>query len=61
MGTVIHCRYVGAEAARGIHQNGWTLEEYREKSGGRGGRFPARELSEGGGVPRPVSDCPIKP
>jgi hypothetical protein len=34
MGTVIHCRYIGAEAAREIHQNGWTLEEYCEKSGG---------------------------
>jgi D-alanyl-D-alanine carboxypeptidase len=28
-----HYRYVGAEAAREIHENGWTLEEYCERSG----------------------------
>ena len=28
-----HYRYVGVEAAREIHKNGWTLEEYCERSG----------------------------
>ena len=26
-----HIRYVGTAAAKAIHDNGWTLEEYKEK------------------------------